>query len=228
MKVQIIYIDTERSKKQAQTSLKSFKMYGWDAELYEGITPSTLDENDFPYKDLKDGRLEAFKYNEPHKYPIKKSCLFNNLKFAERVIEAGEPMVFAEHDSLCISKPEEYFFTDYLFLSFEYAFSPPTALAKEPFLSYKTPFGIGISDFPDDYPLRYYRDTLYNNHIMSPGTACYALSPTGARKILAAAERNGLEQSDFIYNSYNVSMQYVNPSPVRYQKENLNTSHVII
>jgi len=37
-----------------------------------------------------------------------------------------------------------------------------------------------------------------------------------------------LEQSDFIYNSYNVSMQYVNPSPVRYQKENLNTSHVII
>lgn len=227
MKVQIIHIDTEKSKKQAQASLNSFKRHGWNAELYEGITPSTLDENDFPYKDLKDGRLEAFKFNEPHKYPIKKSCLFNNLKFAERVVEANEPMVFAEHDSLCISKCENWTFTDYLFLSFEYAFEPPTALAKEPYSSYKIPMQHGISDFPPDYPLRYYRNTLYNNRIMSPGTACYALSPTGAKKILAAVERNGLEQSDFIYNTYNVSMQYVNPSPVRYQKENLNTSHEI-
>lgn len=227
MKVQIHYIDTEASRKQAAVSLNSFKRHGWDAELYEGITPTTLVENDFPYKDLKDGRLEAIRFNEPQKYLIKKSCLFNNLKFAERVIEAGESMIFAEHDSLCIAKPEKYSFMDYLFLSFEYAFEPPTALSKEPYTSYRTPLQHGISDFPPDYPLRYYRDTLYNNHIMSPGTACYALSPTGAKKILAAAERNGLEQSDFIYNTYNLSMQYLNPSPVRYQKVNLNTSHKI-
>lgn len=227
MKVQIHYIDTEASRKQAAVSLNSFKRYGWDAELYEGITPTTLVENDFPYKDLKNGRLEAIRFNEPQKYLIKKSCLFNNLKFAERVVEANKPMIFAEHDSLCIAGAEEWSFVDYLFMSFEYAFEPPTALAKEPYTSYKTPLQHGISDFPHDYPLRYYRDTLYNNHIMSPGTACYALSPTGAKKILAAAERNGLEQSDFIYNTYNLSMQYLNPSPVRYQKVNLNTSHKI-
>lgn len=227
MKVQITYINRPDSIKQAKQSLASFTKKGWDAELLEGVTPATLNENDFPYQDMENGRLASFKVNEPKKYPVKKSCLFNNLKFCQKVIELDTPMVFAEHDALCISSPEEWQFEEFLFLAFEYAFEPPTALAKPPFNRWTHLSHYGVQEFPYNYPLTYYKDNIYKNHIMTPGTAAYALTPKGASKILRAAERWGLEQSDFIINDFNVKMQYVYPSPVRYNKVNLNLSHEV-
>lgn len=225
MKVQITYIDKPESIQQAEVSLKSFLDHGWDAELVEGITPQTLNEDDFPYADLVDGRLASFRVNEPDKYPIKKSCLFNNLKFCERVIEANEPMVFAEQDAICIGPWQNWFFDDYLCLTFEYAFQPPTALAKPPYNTWYHMSLNGVQDFPRNYPLKYYKESLYNRYIMAPGTAAYALTPSGAKKLLRAAEQHGLEQSDFIINARNVRMQYVYPSPAKYNKVNLNLSH---
>lgn len=225
---QIVYISNEKSIKQSIESYESFNNFGWDISRVEGITPDTLNEKDFDFLDVPNGRLESFKINEPKKYPIKKSCLFNNLKFCEKVIEADKPLAFLEHDSICISKWLNYDFEDYCFLSFEYAFKPPTALAKHPFNKYETKSTNGINDFPLDYPLKYYKDTLYKGSIMTPGTSAYALTPNGAKKILYAVEKYGLEQSDFIINSTNVRMQYVYPSPVKFNVINLKSSHGII
>lgn len=225
MKVQVTYIDKPESIQQAEQSLKSFKDNGWDAELIEGITPATLNEDDFPFMDMTDGRLESFRINEPDKYPIKKSCLFNNLKFCQRVIEANETMVFAEQDAVCIGSPQPWFFDDFLCLTFDYAFQPPTALAKPPFNNWYHMSLTGVQDFPTNYPLKYYKQTLYKGYTMAPGTAAYALTPSGAKKLLRAAENHGLDQSDFIINNYNLRMQYVYPSPVKYSNINLNLSH---
>jgi GR25 family glycosyltransferase involved in LPS biosynthesis len=63
---------------------------------------------------------------------------------------------------------------------------------------------------------------------MTPGTAAYALTPSGAKKILYAAKKRGLEQSDFIINSANIRLQYVYPSPVKYNVVNLQSSHGIV
>lgn len=225
MKTQITYVKENRdSVKQSSESLKSYLKYGWPASLNEGITPKTLNKKDFDFIDMPQGRLNSFLISEKKKYPIKVSCLYNNLHFAKRVIESDEPMVFAEHDSICIDRYNGFSFEDYCFLAMDYAFKPPTTLAK---YNWTPKAGIGVQDFPDDYPLRYYKDTTYKGHYMTPGTAAYALSPAGAKKILHAAEKYGLEQSDFIFNAHNLRMQYITPSPVKYNTTNLNLSHKI-
>ena len=227
MRGQIVYIEgREDSEKQAKKAFDSFTKYGWDVKMHPGITPETLNEEDFPYPNVKNGRLDGISKNEPHKYKIKKSCLFNNLKFCEAVIDAKQPMAFIEHDAVCIAPYQPTPFDEFLFLTFEYCFKPPTVLANHPHLRKYShiPFP-GVHDFPADFPLKYYKYTLYQDQIMSPGTAAYCLTPKGARKLLYAAEKWGLEQSDFHINSLNVHMEFAFPSPVRYNKVNLNTSH---
>ena len=49
MKVRIVYVKgNEQSEAQAQESLKSWLDHKWDAELWEGITPQTLNRAVFP------------------------------------------------------------------------------------------------------------------------------------------------------------------------------------
>ena len=223
MKVRIVYVKgNEASEAQAQQSLKSWLDHKWDAELWEGITPETLNRAVFPYWDMPGGRLSAFKENEPKKYPIKKACLYNNLQFAKDVIEYNQPMVFAEHDTLCLSEYRGFWADEFCYLSMDYAFQPPTTLAK---YNWKPPFEMGVNPFPRNYPLQYYRDTVYKGYNMTPGTAAYMLTPVGARKILKAVEKHGLEQSDFIINERNLKMEYISPSIVKFNTRNLNLSH---
>ena len=223
MKVRIVYVKgNPESEAQADQSLKSWLDFGWDAELYEGITPETLNRAVFPYWDMPGGRLSSFKETEPHKYPIKKACLYNNLQFAKDVIEYNQPMVFAEHDTLCLEEYRGFWPHDFCFLAMDYAFQPPTALAK---YKWRPPFEMGVKPFPRNYPLQYYRDTVYKGHNMTPGTAAYMLTPGGARKILKAVEKHGLEQSDFIINERNLKLEYISPSIVKFNTRNLNLSH---
>jgi GR25 family glycosyltransferase involved in LPS biosynthesis len=229
MKGRIVYIEgREDSEKQAKQAYDSFKKYNWDVELFVGIMPKTINEKDFPYPDVENGRLQGIHKNEPQKYLTKKSCLFNNLTFFKDVVDTNEPMAFIEHDAVCIGPYENrWIFRDFLFLSLDYCFKPPTVLSNYPHLNkWSPPFTMnGVKAFPEDYPLRYYKDTIYKGYMMSPGTAAYCVTPGGARKLLDAAEKNGLEQSDYHINSKNVLMEYVYPSPVKYNKVNLNTSH---
>ena len=223
MKVYITYVkDNKASVVQATESLNSFKMHGWSSVLNAGVTPDTLDKSDFDYPDMSDGRLQSFLITEERKYPIKVSCLFNNLRFAQRVVVADEPMIFAEHDAVCIDKYKEFEFEDFCFLAMDYAFQPPTTLAK---YEWKPKQDVGVHDFPNNYPLKYYKNTIYKGHYMTPGTAAYALSPAGAKKILHAVGKYGLEQSDFIFNTHNLRLQYITPSPIKFNTTNLNLSH---
>jgi hypothetical protein len=214
----------DASKAQAKEAYDSFTSHGWDVEIVNGVTPQTLEHHLFPYQNLFGGRLDAFAQNEPAKYNTKKSCLFNNLKFAVRVLELNEPMVFIEHDAICIAPLPDIEFEDFCFMAYEYAFAAPTVLNKAPFNTYSNISNEGVNSFPTDYPLRYYRPTKYKGETMTPGTMCYALSPSGAAKILDAAS-TGLDQSDFIINSGVVKMQYLYPSPVKFNTTNLNLSH---
>ena len=59
---------------------------------------------------------------------------------------------------------------------------------------------------------------------MTPGTVAYIVSPVGAKKLLEAIKKHGIEQSDFHINEANVPLSYMHPSPVIYNT-NLNTSH---
>ena len=131
-------------------------------------------------------------------------------------------MVFAEHDTLCLEEYRGFWPHDFCFLAMDYAFQPPTTLAK---YKWRPPFEMGVKPFPRNYPLQYYRDTVYKGHNMTPGTAAYMLTPGGAKKILKAVEKHGLEQSDFIINERNLKLEYISPSIVKFNTRNLNLSH---
>ena len=48
-----------------------------------------------------------------------------------------------------------------------------------------------------------------------------------AKKLLSAIDKHGFDQSDFMINSKNVRMQYIVPSPVKFNTVNLSTSYGI-
>lgn len=213
---------------QAEKALETAKKHGWDVELRKGFTPDTLNEGDFPFANLPGGRLEAFKLNEPQTYPYKKSNLFNLLSFAQHVVNMNEPMAFLEHDVLCKRNFMPFEFAEYCFLAFDTVGKANKVIRNRFFKrqNYTLPrMRPGVSEFPQDYPVRYYLDTVYKDAIVSPGTAAFALSPTGAQKLLRAVESLGMEQTDLTINSHNLRMQYLHPSPFSYQRKNLRTSH---
>ncbi len=218
--------DHAESTNQAKKAYNSFKHYKYDVELKPGITPATLNNYD-NYKVLENSRLESFLVNDNNerKYKVKKSCVLNNIEFAKIVIEQDEPMMFIEHDALCINSIDRIDFDEVCFMAIETWNKPPSGLALSKFMNYNIPYNIGVNDFPEDWPLKYTRDTKYREASLIPGTMCYGLTPKGAKKIIHEAETSGMEQSDFIINSSVVRLQYVYPSPVKHQKVNLNLSH---
>ncbi len=218
-------VNHEQSCKYANEAEDSCLLHEWSSELKSGITPATLNESDFPYAELKCGRLESFRLNQPKKYLYKKAHLFNMLHFADRVVKADEPMVFLEHDVICKIKFRMFDFDEFCFLAFA------TAIKSHDDLNYH--FGkyclpkskVGVNEFPIDYPVRYYKETIYKDAIVTPGAAAFAMSPAGAKKILLATQKYGLEQCDMTLNSHNLHMQYLHPSPFVHQKNNLKLSH---
>ena len=115
-------------------------------------------------------------------------------------------------------------FNDYLILNAEYVFKPPSKLNLNQFRNYEWS-GFGINKLPESYPLKYYRDNIWKDSSMVPGTGSYAITPKGAVKMLDAIERCGLDQSDYMLNSFNVNIQYILPSPVKFNTVNLSTSY---
>ena len=234
MQTNVIYVKGNQASEEAVAkTVLSLEKRNWDYTLVEGVTAKTIDHDEFPFPDLKGGRLESFRLNnseqEQRKYLTKKACLFNNLRLARSVIDTNEPAIFMEHDVVVtMDQPAHYRVNDFCFLNMDGAFKEPSALNK-PHLTawYNTyPHELGVQDFPYNYPLRYYKDSIYYGSAMTPGTSAYILTVSGAKKLLACAE-NGLEQSDFIINSMVMDLQYLYPSPVKFQSVNPNLSHVL-
>lgn len=226
MKAFIHYIKNHKaSEKQAHQALNSFLRYDWDACLQEGITPDTLDESEFDYPLVENGRLLDFYRTQKIKYKIKKSCISNQIRLWRKVVEQNETMAFIEHDAICIGE-WNYTVDELLCLNIEYAFKPPTVFGeKSQYKDYNSPLALSSKPLDESYPLLYYKDNIYKNSFMIPGTAAYAISPKGAKKLLRAAKDIGIDQSDFFINTHNIKIDYVNPSPVKFNSKNLNTSH---
>lgn len=229
LKGQIVYIKGHKeSEKQAHSALESFKRFkGWDIELEEGLTSTTAPMiAEFETKIIEESRLHNFKIENYNKFCTKMACAINHLVFFRKVITADEPMVFLEHDAVCLESWLNYDFDDYLCLNAEFVFRPPNKLGLMQFKDYNFP-SFGVADFPENYPLLYHKNNIWKNSKMAPGTGAYAISPKGAKKMLHAITTLGIDQSDFMINSSNVRMQYITPSPVKFASVNLSTSYGI-
>lgn len=227
MKGQVTYVKGHaESEQQAEQAYKSLVKRGWDVAMVEGVTPETLDDKEMDVPLLPGGRLIGFNQNEPRKYAIKKSCLTNHYRFYKKVIEADEPMAFFEHDAIACGRPQDWDFQDLLVLNMEYAFLPPTVFGTmQKFGGYKAPLALSPKRLPSDYPLQYYKENAFKGYNCIPGTAAYAITPRGAKKMMESYTKYGLDQSDFQINDLTVTMEYILPSPIKFNTVNLNTSH---
>ena len=223
MKAQIVHLTKNtQSVGQAQQALKSFQDNGWDVELVEGITPQTLESRGRVTKLLEGGRLTHFK--DP-RLTIKKSCVNNHILFWEKVVKSNETMAFIEHDSIAIDSPQNWVFDDLLIMNMQYVFNFGALRGKG--LNRKfNPDQLGVSELPEDYPLKCkVPNSPFKGSNLIPGTAAYAITPQGAEKMLEVVNTQGIDQSDYIINSMNVKLQYVIPSPVKFNTKNLSTSN---
>lgn len=226
MKGQIIYIKGHKgSESQSKDAYESFLKHGWDVEMVEGITPDTLDEQEFDYPLIEGGRLHQMKKRNDPKYYLKKSCISNQIRMWRKCVKENVTMAFIEHDAICIGSIKQKV-DELVCLNIEYAFYPPSVLAEYDFMKhYRPEYSILPQPLAKDYPLKYYKRNYYTGAFMIPGTAAYAISPKGAKKLLKAAEEIGIDQSDFFINSKTVKIEYITPSPVKFNEKNLNTSH---
>lgn len=223
MKAFIHYINNHTpSIMQAEQSLKSFGLYsGWEPVLKKGITPKTLKD----HPPIKEGsRLHNFAKENENRFKTKLSCAMNHVHFWREVVYLDEPCAFVEHDAICIGSWRDYEFDEYLILNADHVFKPPNKLGIQKFANYKWPKTNVPRNLPDDYPLVYYRENDWNGSKMVPGTGAYAITPKGAKKMLDIVEK-GIDQSDFMLNTFNVNIQYM--TLFKFNTVNLSTSYGI-
>ena len=227
IKGQIVYLpDNKESVGQANQALQSFQDKGWDVELVEGITPDTLESRGRVTKLLEGGRLTHF---EGPRLTIKKSCVNNHILFWEKVLASNETMAFIEHDAIALDPPQNWVFDDVLILNMEYAFKFGALRGRlkafRPDLDGLNK-AFGVCDNFKNYPLKCkVPNSPFKGSNMIPGTAAYAITPQGAKKMLEVVTTQGIDQSDYIINDMNVKLEYVIPSPVKFNTKNLSTSN---
>lgn len=223
MRARIVYIKGhEDSEKQAKQAFSSFKLYGWEAKAKAGHTKESI-ETDLEI--IEGSRLHDFKRENKNRYLTKVACAHNHIDFWHKVVEEDMPMAFIEHDGVCTMEwNNDWEFDEYLILNAEWVFQPPNKLALQQFKDFSWS-SFGVCDMPENYPLLYYKENIWKGSMMAPGTGAYALTPLGAQKLIHAVETYGFDQSDYMINSYNVKMQYIMPSPVKFNTVNLSTSY---
>lgn len=219
MKAFLIFVKNHlASTNQAASALSSCKNSGFEVELTEGVTPSTLSKS---RGHAGGSRASNFFEQDLKKYKTKNSCFLNHVRVWNKCIELNEPVAFLEHDIGCIRDYIEEDFEDVLILNIE------SSMKQKVFddIKDKGSWDLGIHEYKYD-PLRYRHDVPdWKGSFMMPGTGSYAVTPKGAQKLLDAYEKYGWEQSDFFINSANVTIQYIVPEYFTFKSKNLNMSH---
>ena len=225
MKAFIIYTPHAKSIEYANVCLKSFQDYtGWEPELFEGVTTDTLSlyENKYKIKTKEKSRAVDFWKHERVKYYIKKSCSLNHYRLFRKCVKLNEPIAIIEHDSHCIASWDNYVFNDVMVLNIISALKQDSLRPIAPFNSTLPPNGINNLSIKN---LFYRHDPNLKDARIMPGTGAYAITPSGAQKMIDVYENIGWEQSDHIINTGYIQIQTIVPELFTFKLPNLATSH---
>lgn len=229
MKAFIIFTDNFLdSVEYAKKSLESFKHYeNWEPILFPGVNPYSLSlfEKVYDIKNRPNSRVKEFSFLNRKTYLTKKACFLNHMRVWEQCIELNEPVAFIEHDSFCINDWTNIPFNDVLILNAKSSCSQ-SIIQKN---LKKCKHDPHVTLYPGinmwRLPLHYRHGQQKPFPIMMPGTAAYAITPRGAKKLLNYVDKTGWEQSDHFINTHVVNIQYYNPDFFVFKLPNLKTSH---
>jgi hypothetical protein len=127
MKSFIIYVkDHKKSEEYAQECLESCEGK-FDAELFEGVTPESLEFYDekYNFEPMYNSRALTWANSEEDliRYRTKKSLWINGFRLWQKCVELDEPICVLEHDAQCIRAWDEINFDELLILNINSAFS---------------------------------------------------------------------------------------------------------
>jgi len=226
MKAYIVYVkNNEKSEYYANYCLDSCKDK-FDAELFEGVTPDTLldYEKIYDFDHISPSRAESFYLENEKLYRIKKSCFMNHVRLWNLCLETNQPLAFIEQDSFCVREWNNLSFEDVLILNYESAWDQKVFTNLR-----RTSAGEieikGGKNLYNKSPLRYKKVNIFESSSMMPGTAAYAINPSGAKKLVTTLDTYGWDQSDYFINSRSVQIEYNIPEYFTFKLPNLNMSH---
>jgi hypothetical protein len=225
MKVNIIHVaEFHKSVQQAKLCEISCKKYGYEVIMCEGVTPSTLKENDPGLKPMPNSRAWDYETEKQPYLQTKKSCFINHLQFWQKVEKSGQTQIFLEHDARALRRWDNPTFDGLLVLNMNAAFYNNKNLLKWHKGSYEYK-GKGVTKIREmKSTLTYHKQNEWENSYLVPGTAAYAITPEQATKLIDIAFTKGWDQSDFFINSFNAHIQYADPEYFGFSGVNLNTS----
>lgn len=227
MKSFIIYIKgNTKSEEYANVCLESCRDK-FNAELFEGVTPNTLKkyEEKYNFTRIIPSRVDHFYHENQKLFHTKKSCFMNHVRLWHKCLELNEPIAVIEQDSFCVRNWDNIQFDELLLLNCKSAFNQPVFNHVWKNKS-KPQFSKGLHEYTADVLTYYFKNKFYS-YSMMPGTAAYAVTPKGAKKLLDNLINYGWEQSDYFINNYNVKIQTIMPEYFTFKLKNLNMSHGI-
>jgi len=221
----VIYVkgnaDSEEYARVCMNSLQT----GFEGELFEGVQRSTLfewDEKTGSLEPMESSRAAGHKMDTAKRYETKKSCFLNHVRLWKKCVELDEPIAVLEHDSYCIRSWDNIYFDELLILNITSAFNQKVFNSLKPQVQ-SINWGFGISNY-NKSPLIYNKNENFKGGLMMPGTAAYAVSPKGAKRLLSHLHL-GWEQSDYYINTKAVNIQYMIPEYFSFKLPNLRMSH---
>ena len=224
MKTYIIHVKGHtKSEEYAQTCLKSCKE-NFEAELFEGVTPDTLEKYEKIHNitRLQPSRVNNFYKENKKLFNTKKSCFLNHVRLWTKCVDMDVPLAVVEQDSYCVSDWDELNFDELLLMNIKSAYNQP--VFNHMWKNKKKPtYQVGLHNY-QDMPLVYHMENKFKGYCMMPGTAAYAVTPKGAKRLLQNLS-TGWEQSDYYINNFNVRIQYAYPEYFTFKLKNLNMSH---
>tara|TARA_Y100000389_G_scaffold204831_1_gene259995 strand:- start:10386 stop:11081 length:696 start_codon:yes stop_codon:yes gene_type:complete len=227
MKAFIIHIKGNKtSERTAGWVHESCVEFGYEPEMFEGITPKTLHKWDKKYNlaVMKPSHMydrQIGKNGTKYTYECKYSNFLNHYTLWNKCIELNEPIIILEHDVFAV-KAWDADFDEMLVLNMH------SGLHQNIFDSTSKPSLIeGIHTYVNPF-LNYKAKNIWLNAGMIPGSAAYAISPKGAKRIIANVKKHGWDKADYIINTKSIRMQYVFPDYFElshYVFGNQRTSH---
>jgi len=207
MKAFIIAIeDWALSRRYGQRALNSLRQFGLDAELFDAVTPSTVDETEQVYEVRPRQRFVTVHLSDPDKRPFMRSCFMSHYALWQKCIDLGEPLVIAEHDTVMTRTWDNPDFSgDVLTLNVlrtKAGRVPDDHFAPTGIHTYPADFNVGVVDIVAGSERRAAR--LNGAHF-------YVIKPEGAAKLSNIAREDGYINPDDMTNDRYVTLQYASP-----------------
>lgn len=226
MRTYIIHIaSNSQSVETASLALETSWEHGYDSKLFPGITPETLGRFDTQLKVIKPSHMydRQIGINGTRRaYECKYSNFLNHYTLWKSCVASDEPFVVLEHDVIAVRPWDNPEFDEMLVLNMY------SGLHEQQFNSILKPeLKEGVHPYVNPF-LIYRSENRYKGAAMIPGSAAYAISPKGAKRLIDNVKKFGWDKADYIINNKAIKMEYSNPDYFTFSHHivpNQRTSH---